>query len=82
MIGADELLLLGVVVLYTLHRATRWMYRRGWIHWKTRGTSSSLGNAVLAVQTIFQPQYREVLESRLEEPDERETSGEPPQTGT
>ena len=81
MIDSFQLLVIGVVLIYTFHRLTRWMHRRGWIQWKTRGTSSSLGNAVLGVQMIFQPQVREVLESRLEEPGEADPSGDPPEAG-
>jgi intracellular septation protein A len=80
-VDAFELLLIGVIAIYLFQRITRWMHRRGWIQWKPRGTSAALGNAVIGVQTFFQPQMREVLESRLEEHDEREASGEPPDPG-
>jgi hypothetical protein len=76
-----DLLLFGVVAIYAVNRVARWLHRRGWIQWKPRGTSSSLGNAVMGVHTFFQPQVREVLESRLEEPDEAQPSGDPPEAG-
>ena len=43
-----------------------------------RGTSSALGNAMLGVQVILEPQNREVLEMRLEDPSEAGESGDPP----
>ena len=77
--NALTLLVVGVLAIYTLNRVTRWMHRRGWIRWRMRrGTSSGLGNAMLGVQMIYQPQVREVLEQRLEEPAEGGEQGGPP----
>jgi cold shock CspA family protein len=77
------LLTFGVLLIYAVHRLTGWMHARGWIRWQMRrGTSSGLGNAVLGAQLIFQPQIREVLEIRLEEPSEAGESGDPPEPGT
>jgi hypothetical protein len=78
-----QVLVVGVVVIYLFQRLTRALHRRGWIRWKMRrGSSSALGNAVLTVQTIYQPQIREVLEMRAEKPDRDSESGDPPSTGT
>jgi cold shock CspA family protein len=80
--GGFYLLTFGVLLIYGVHRVTTWMHGRGWIRWKMRrGTSSGLGNAVLGAQMIFQPQIREVLEIRLEEPSEAGESGDPPEPG-
>jgi hypothetical protein len=76
--GYLHLLVLGVLAIYAGDRIIRWMHRRGWVQWKPRGTSSALGNAVMQVQLIYQPQIREVLEQRLQEPDEAGESGDPP----
>ena len=76
-----ELLLGGVLVIYAAQRGTRWMHGRGWIQWKMRGTSSALGNAVMGVQVFYQPQVREMLEARLDERDEADESGDPPEPG-
>jgi hypothetical protein len=74
-----QIFVFGVVTIYVLHRLSRWMHRRGWIRWRMRrGTSSALGNAMLGVQMIFEPQTRDVLEMRLEEPSEAGESGDPP----
>jgi cold shock CspA family protein len=81
-IDSFYLLTFGVLLIYGFHRLTTWMHARGWIRWKMRrGTSSGLGNAVLGAQMIFQPQIRDVLEIRLEEPAEAGESGDPPEPG-
>ena len=80
--SAFYLLTFGVLFIYGFHRLAAWMHGRGWIRWKMRrGTSSGLGNAVLGAQMIFQPQIREVLEIRIEEPAEAGESGDPPEPG-
>ena len=77
-----ELLLIGVLLIYSAQRVTQWMHRRGWIQWKLRGTSSELGNAVMGVQVFYQPQVQEVLEARRDEEAEERESGDPPDAGT
>ncbi len=82
MINSFYLLTFGVLLIFAFHRVTTWMHARGWIRWRMRrGTSSGLGNAVLGAQMIFQPQIRDVLEIRLEEPAEAGESGDPPEPG-
>jgi hypothetical protein len=78
-----QLLVLGVLFIYGFRQTALWMHRRGWIRWKMqRGTSSSLGNAVLGVQSIFQPPIHDVIEVRQAEQNERGESGDPPDPGT
>ena len=82
MITSFQLLVFGVLVIYGVHRLSHCMHRRGWIRWKMRrGTSSALGNAVLGVQSIFQPPVRDVIETRLEEHAEDGAPGDPPGRG-
>jgi hypothetical protein len=82
MIESFQLLVFGVLFIYGVRRLTHWMHRRGWIQWKMRrGTSSSLGNAVLGVQVIFQPPIQEVVEIREAEQDEDGGAGDPPEPG-
>ena len=77
-----HLLTAGVLLIYVVYRLSSWMHARGWIRWRMRrGTSSALGNAVLGAQIIFQPQIRDALEVRLEEPSEAGESGDPPTPG-
>ena len=77
-ITGTQILVVGVLLIYLLQRVTRWMHRRGWIQWKMRGTSSALGNAVMGVQVLYQPQVREVIEARVDEQGEEGESGDPP----
>jgi hypothetical protein len=73
------LLTFGVLGIYAGHRVLSWMDDRGWIYYgRRRGTSAALGNALLQVQTFYQPAVQDVLEARLEEPAEAADSGDPP----
>ena len=77
-----QLLVFGVLFIYAFRRVALWMHRRGWIRWKMqRGTSSALGNAVLGVQSIFQPPIQDVIEVRIDEASEQGESGDPPEPG-
>jgi len=77
-----QLLVAGVLVIYAVRRVSHWMHRRGWIRWKMRrGTSASLGNAVMGVQSIFQPPVRDAIEARIEAREEEDDSGDPPDPG-
>lgn len=83
MFGSFELLVVGVLLIYGVRRLSHSLHRRGWIQWKMRrGTSSSLGNAVLGVQGIFEPPVRDVIEARSEEHAEDRESGDPPHPGS
>lgn len=76
------LLTFGVIGIYVAHRGLCWMDDHGWIYYRRRrGTSAALGNALLQVQTFYQPSVEEVLEARLEEPTEAAESGDPPLDG-
>lgn len=79
---AFQLLVAGVLLIEGARRVIHWLHRRGWIRWKMRrGTSASLGNAVMGVQSIFQPPVRDVIEVRMEEHEEEDHSGDPPAPG-
>jgi len=66
------------VALGALHRAALWAEARGLIHYRRRGTSGSLGNAMLEVQAILEPSKRHVIEERVRDPAEDAESGDPP----
>ncbi len=68
----------GLVALGALHRAALWAEARGLIHYRRRGTSGSLGNAMLEVQAILEPSKRHVIEERVRDPAEDAESGDPP----
>ena len=82
LVTSFQLLVFGILFIYGFRKLTRWMHRGGWIQWKMRrGTSSELGNAMLGVQAIFQPPIRDVIEARLQETDDDDASGDPPEPG-
>ncbi len=65
-----------------LHYFALWAERRGWIYYKHRKASpGSVGNALLQVQSIFEPGKEHVLEARLEDAVEEDASGDPPDAG-
>ena len=55
---------LVLVVLFSLHKFLLWMEQRGWIYyWHNRG-STGMGNAVLPIQELFQPEIRYTVQER------------------
>ncbi len=82
MLTALDLLVFGVLSIYAVRRLNHWMRRRGWIRWQMRrGTSSALGNAVLGVQSIFEPAVHEELSARIERFADEAEPGDPPDPG-
>jgi hypothetical protein len=72
----------AVLVLVGLDRVGLWMERRGWLYYRrVKPSSSSLGNALLELQSILEPSKQHVIEARLEEHDEQADSGDPPKAG-
>lgn len=75
-------LLVIAVVLggYGLHRLASWAESRGWIYYlKRRGSSGTLGNAFLELQTMIDPSKKIVLEERRREVHEEDDEGDPPE---
>jgi hypothetical protein len=65
--------------VYGVHRFALWAEARGWIYYrKKHGSSGSLGNAFLEVQSIFEPSARAALEERVKDDHDAEESGDPP----
>lgn len=69
---------LSVIALWGLHRAALYAESRGWIYYnRKRGSSGTLGNAFLEVQTLLEPSKRIVLEERRREPRDDDEAGGP-----
>jgi hypothetical protein len=69
-------------VVYGLHRSAVWAERKGWIYYrKGRGSSGTLGSALLEVQSLLEPSKRHVVEERRRNAAEDEESGDPPLGG-
>lgn len=68
--------------LYCLHRLAVWAERRGWIYYREkRGSSGTVGNALLEVHALFEPSTRHLAEERRRDVAEDEESGDPPLGG-
>jgi hypothetical protein len=67
--------------LYMLHQFGLRAERRGWIYYRKAGSASSLGNALLEVQTFLEPSKRHIVEARVKEHSEIETAGDKPDSG-
>jgi hypothetical protein len=64
-----------------LHLLALWMERKGWIYYKhTKPSRSSLGNAFLEVQSLFEPDKKHIIQVKKDEKrDDAETGkGNPP----
>lgn len=72
--------LTAIAALYALHRLALWMERKGWIYYRKQGDGSAAGNALMEIQSIFEPASRHGVEvrKRQEQREEEEGSGAPP----
>ena len=71
--------LAAVGSLYCLHSLAMWAERRGWIYYlKGRGSSGTLGAALLEIQAVIEPSKRYVLEERTKDESNAPESGDPP----
>jgi hypothetical protein len=69
-------------VLYGSHRLALWAEDRGWIYYlRRKPSSSSLGNAFLEVQSLVEPEKRQLVEARKAEEVEEDDQGDPPEAG-
>ena len=76
------LALAAVAALYGLHRVALWAERRGWIYYLHRqGSSSTVGNAFLELQTMLEPGKKYILEVKRKERVVEDESGDPPVPG-
>ena len=77
---------LGAVIvvagLYILHRLALYAEKRELIYYRKVGSGSALGNALLEVQAFMEPSKRYVVEARMMERSETETTGDPTNSGT
>ena len=70
-----------LIGVFLLNRLLLWMEDQGWIVLTGRSDRwGSIGNAILEVQSISQPEKKHVLEAkrRMEEAKHLDESGDPP----
>jgi hypothetical protein len=64
--------------LFLLDRLFTWMESRGWLYWrKKHGSPGAVGNALLNVQAVFEPEKRHMAEERRAERAEEDDEGGP-----
>jgi hypothetical protein len=70
------------LALFLLDRALLKAEARGWIYYrKNKPSRSSLGNAFLEIQKIWEPSAEIMAEVMKEEKKEQADSGDPPEAG-
>ena len=70
-------LLVAAGIVIALDRLGLWMEARGWVYYRKKRGSSTLGRAVLETQALLDPGKRYVLEAERTNPEE-EDSADPP----
>jgi hypothetical protein len=75
--------ILAIIGLYCLDRISLWAEGCGWIYYRRRrANSSTVGNALLELQTILEPSKRHVIEERVKQGGESQESGDKPKPGS
>jgi hypothetical protein len=70
-------LLLAIAIVIGLDRLGLWMEARGWVYYRKKRGTRTLGRAVLETQALLDPGKRHVLEAERTDPEE-EDSADPP----
>jgi hypothetical protein len=71
-----------VAGVYGLHRLALWMETKGWIYYvHTKASPSTLGTAMLNLQTILQPGAEHVVEMRQSRRVQRNNADGPDKAG-
>ncbi len=70
--------LVVVVTLFLLDRLARWLEDRGHLYYRKRSGRPGVGNALLEVHALLEPERRHVIEERLADREQAEDSGDPP----
>ena len=68
----------GLVALaLVLDRAMLWAEKRGWVYWRrNKASSSSLGSAMLEVQSILEPDKKHVVEEQARQRSDIDQAGD------
>jgi hypothetical protein len=73
---------IAVIALYVLDKLGLWAERQGWMYYRHKPpTRTSIGNAMLELQRIFDPSKQYVVEERKKIKKEEKDSGDKPQAG-
>ena len=67
---------LAVAILYPLHLLATYAEKRGWIYYRKKHGSVTVGSAFLEVQALMEPSKRHVLEQRRRDDFDNQESGD------
>ena len=67
---------LAVAILYPLHLLAMWAEKRGWIYYRKKHGSVTVGSAFLEIQALMEPSKRHVLEQRRRDDFDNQESGD------
>jgi hypothetical protein len=67
---------LAVGILYPLHLLAMWAEKRGWIYYRKKHGSVTVGSAFLEIQALMEPSKRHVLEQRRRDDFDNQESGD------
>lgn len=62
--------------LYAIHLLATWAENRGWIYYRKRHGSVTVGSAFLEIQALMEPSQRHVLEQRRKDDFDDQESGD------
>jgi len=62
--------------LYAIHRLATWAEDRGWIYYRKRHGSVTVGSAFLEIQALMEPSKRHELEQRRRNDFDDQESGD------
>ena len=67
---------LVVGVLYSLHLLATWAEKRGWVYYRKKHGSATVGSAFLEIQALMEPSKRYELEQRRRDDFDDQESGD------
>ena len=67
---------LAVAILYPLHLFAMYAEKRGWIYYRKKHGSVTVGSAFLEIQALMEPSKRHVLEQRRRDDFDDQESGD------
>ena len=67
---------LAVAILYPLHLLAIYAEKRGWIYYRKKHGSVTVGSAFLEIQALMEPSKRHVLEQRRRDDFDNQESGD------
>jgi hypothetical protein len=67
-----------LVALVAIHLALVWLESRNWVYYRRRPRHGGPQYHLLHMSSVFDPQFRQVMEIMVEDARQRDDSGDPP----